>query len=127
MTVVKQVHDSALDAAYDVIDQANLMLAITTYALDDTRATVVAANLADIAMTVNTDYTKADGAAGAGSRKVTVAAKSTVTVDANGTATQVALVDATNVLMVTTCTSQVLATGNTVNFPAWEHTFGVPT
>lgn len=127
MSTVKQVHDNALNAAYDVIDQGNLMMAITTYALDDTRATVVAASLADVAMTVDTDYTKADGAGGAGSRKLTVAAKSSVPVDTSGTATQVAIVDATNVLIVTTCTSQALTSGNTVNFPTWDHNFTVPT
>lgn len=123
----KQLHDSALDAAYDVLDQANAVHVITGYALDDTRATVIAASLATVAMTVNTDYTKADGAGGAGSRKVTMAAKSGVSVATTGTATHVALIDATNVLLATTCTSQALTSGNTVNIPAWTHDFSVPT
>jgi hypothetical protein len=129
MTTAKQVHDSALDAAYDVIDQGNFMHAITAYALDDTYATVTGASLADVAMVPNTDYTKADGAGGAGSRKLTMAAKSGVNIDVTGTATQVAIVNSgtTTVLMVTTCSSQALTSGNTVNFPAWDHNFTVPT
>ena len=74
--------------------------------------------LADVTMTPNTDYTKADG--DTSGRKVTVAAKSGVNVDSSGTATHVALVDATRLLYVTTCTSQALTSGNTVNFPAWK-------
>ncbi len=37
-----------------------------------------------------------------------------------GTATHVALADGTRLLYVTTCTSQALTSGNTVNFPAWD-------
>jgi len=82
--------------------------AVTTYAL------------ADVAMTVNTDYTKANG--DVSGRKVTVAAKSTVLIDVSGTATHVALVDGTRLLYVTTCTTQALTANgtNTVNFPAWD-------
>src|SRR5678815_5365686 len=81
--------------------------------------------LADIAMTPNTDYTKAD--AGGGGRQCTVAAKSGVTVDSSGTATHVALTDATRLLYVTTCTSQALTAANTVNFPSWVVSIGDPT
>lgn len=111
------VHDDVLDGAFDVVDQANLMIACS--AEPTTRAEAVTTYaLADIAMTVNTDYTKANG--DTSGRKVTVAAKSTVTVDVTGTATHVALVDGTRLLYVTTCTSQALTSGNTVNFPAWD-------
>lgn len=126
--MVAQLHDSAMDAAYDVVDQGNAVHVITGYAADDTRATVIAASLATTAMTINTgDYTKADGAAGNRSRRVTMAAKSGVSVTVTGTATHVAIIDATNVLLVTTCTSQALTSGNTVNIPTWQHEFGVPT
>jgi len=129
MSAVKQLYDAALDAAYDVVDQSDVVRVITTYALDDTHATVVTNTLASVAMTVDTDYTKADGAAGAGSRKVTMAAKSGVSVGTTGTATQVALTRTadTSVRLVTTCTSQALTSGNTVNIPAWTHDFSVPT
>ena len=111
------VHNDILDAAFDVVDQSNLMIACS--ADPTTRAEAVTTYaLADVAMTVNPDYTKADG--DTSGRKVTVAAKSSVTVDTTGTATHVALVDGTRLLYVTTCTSQALTAANTVNFPAWD-------
>jgi hypothetical protein len=44
-----------------------------------------------------------------------------------GTATHVALVDGTRPLYVTTCTSQALTSGNTVNFPVWDIEIADPT
>ncbi len=111
------VNDDVLDGAFDVLDQANLMIACSAEPTTRTEAVTTYA-LADVAMTVNSDYTKANG--DTSGRKVTVAAKSTVTVDTTGTATHVALVDGTRLLYVTTCTSQALTSGNTVNFPAWD-------
>jgi hypothetical protein len=128
MSTVKQLHDAAMDAAYDYVDQADVIRVLTTYALDDSHATVVTNTLASTAMTPDTDYTKADGDAGNGSRKVTMAAKNGVSVGTTGTATQVALTKTsdTTVRLVTTCTSQALTSGNTVNIPAWKHEFGIP-
>lgn len=113
----KSVHDDVLDGAWDVLDQSNLMIVCSSQPTTRTEAVVTFA-LADVAMTINTDYTKANG--DTSGRKVTVAAKSSVTVDSSGTATHVALVDGTRLLYVTTCTSQALTAGNTVNIPAWD-------
>lgn len=122
--MAKIVHDTVLDGAFDILDQANLMIACS--AQPTTRAEAVTTYaLADVAMTINTDYTKANG--DTSGRKVSVAAKSSVPVDASGTATHIALVDATNLLYVTTCTSQALTAGNTVNFPAWDIEIADPT
>ena len=115
--MAKSVHDTVLDGAFDVLDQANLMIACNAEPTTRTQAVTTFA-LADIAMVVNTDYTKANG--DTSGRKVTMAAKSSVAVDITGTATHIALVDGTNLLYVTTCTSQSLTSGNTVNFPAWD-------
>ena len=85
--------------------------------------------LADVTM-AGADFTIAAGdGAGNSPRKVTMAAKSSVTVDTSGTATHVALLDVTNskLLEVTTCTSQALTAGNTVNFPAWDIEIAAPT
>ena len=85
--------------------------------------------LADVAM-AGADFSIANGdGAGNTPRKVTTAAKNAVPVDASGTATHVALLDVTNSLLlaVTTCTSQALTSGNTVNFPAWKIEVGAPT
>lgn len=122
--MAKSVHNDVLDGAFDVLDQANLMTVCSAEPTTRTEAVTTFA-LADVAMTVNSDYTKADG--DTSGRKVTVAAKSGVTVDASGTATHVALVDGTRLLYVTTCTSQALTSGNTVNFPAWKVEIADPT
>ena len=85
--------------------------------------------LADVTM-ASGDFTIANGdGAGNTPRKVTMSAKSAVPVDTTGTATHVALLDVTNSLLleVTTCTSQALTSGNTVNFPAWKIEVGAPT
>jgi len=113
----KSVNDEVLDAAFDVVDQADLMTVCNAEPTTRTEA-ITTFKLADVAMTPNTDFTKADG--DVSGRKVTVAAKSAVPVDTSGTATHVALVDATRLLYVTTCTSQALTSGNTCNVPAWE-------
>jgi len=124
--MAKTVHDDVLDGAFDVLDQANLMIACSAQPTSRTEAVTTYA-LADVAMTVNTDFTKANG--DVSGRKVTVAAKSTVLIDTSGTATHVALVDGTRLLYVTTCTSQALTANgsNTVNFPAWDIEIADPT
>jgi hypothetical protein len=60
---------------------------------------------------------------------VTVAAKNGVSVSASGTANHLALVtvSGTVVRYVTTCTSQVLTSGNTINIPAWDIEIGAAT
>jgi hypothetical protein len=124
--MAKIVHDDVLDGAFDVLDQANLMIACSAQPTTRTEAVTTYA-LADVAMTVNTDYTKANG--DVSGRKVTVAAKSSVLIDTSGTATHIALVDGTRLLYVTTCTSQALTANgaNTVNFPAWDIEIADPT
>ena len=122
--MAKTVHDDVLDGAFDVLDQADLMTVCSSQPTTRTEA-ITTYKLADIAMTPNTDFTKANG--DTSGRKVTVAAKSSVTVDTTGTATHVALVDATRLLYVTTCTSQALTAANTVNFPAWDVEIADPT
>lgn len=115
--MAKSVHNDVLDGAFDVLDQADLMTVCSQQPTTRTEA-ITTYKLADVAMTPNTDYTKADG--DTSGRKCTVASKSGVTVDTTGTATHVALVDGTRLLYVTTCTSQALTAANTVNFPAWS-------
>jgi hypothetical protein len=122
--MAKSVHDTVLDGAFDILDQANIMTACNAEPTTRTQAVTTFA-LADVAMTVNTDYTKANG--DTSGRKCTVAAKSGVTVDTTGTATHIALCDGTNLLYVTTCTSQALTAANTVNFPAWKVEIADPT
>lgn len=113
------------DAAFDWLDQADKMVLCsaepTTYA--EANATYA---LADVAVTPDTDFTKAAGSPSG--RKVTVAAKSGVTVDASGTGNHVALIRTSDSSLryVTTCTSQAVVAGNTCNFPAWAITILAP-
>lgn len=122
--MAKTLHDDVLDAPADVIDQGNIMTACAGQPTTRTEA-ITTFKLADVAMTPDTDYTKANG--DTSGRKVTVAAKSGVPVDTSGTADHVAICDGTRLLLVTTCTSQVLTAGNTMNFPAFKAEFADPT
>ena len=115
--MAKWINDAALDVILDYIDQCDAMYLCSAQPTTYTEASSTYA-LADVAMTPDTDYTKANG--DTSGRKVTVAAKSSVTVDTSGTATHIALTDGTVLVAVTTCTSQAVTGGNTVNFPAWD-------
>jgi hypothetical protein len=123
--VGKNAPDAVQDAALDYIDQANIMHVCSAEPAN--YAGIAAVSLADVAMTPDTDFTKAAGTVSG--RKVTVAAKSGVTVDASGTATHIVLARTTDSSLryVTTCTSQALTAGNTVNIPAWEIEIQDPT
>jgi len=124
--MAKFAPDEMLDLHADYVDQSDKMVACSAQPTTFTEANATFA-LADAAMTVNTDYTKANG--DTSGRKVTVAAKNGVNVDTTGTATHVALISTgdSKLRFVTTCTSQALTSGNTVNFPAWDIETGDPT
>lgn len=122
----KTVHDDVLDGALNIIkNNATRQVACSAQPTTFAEANATYA-LADITVD-STDFTVANG--DTNGRKVTVAAQSGVTVDASGTATHIALLDVTNskLLYVTTCTSQALTGGNTVNFPAWDIEIADPT
>lgn len=122
--MAKAVPDAMLDTAFDWLDQATRMYACSGQPAD--YAGIAAVTLATATMTADTDYTKANGASG---RKVTVAAKTGVSITASGTATHIVLASLgdTTLRYVTTCTSQALVSGGTVDFPAWEIQIADPT
>ena len=122
--MAKTVHDDVLDGAFDILDQADLMTVCNAQPTTRTEA-ITTFKLADVAMTPNTDYTKSNG--DTDGRKVRMAAKSAVPIDTSGTALFVALVDATRLLYVTTCTSQALTSGGTVDIPVWDVEIADPT
>lgn len=123
--MAKAAPDATIDSMFDYIDQSTIMHVCSGQPAN--YAGIAAVSLADVAMTADTDYTKADG--DTNGRKVTVAAKNGVNVDNSGTATHVVLarVADTTLRYVTTCTSQVLTAGNTVNIPAWDIEVADPT
>jgi hypothetical protein len=114
--MAKSSHIDVLDGLGDIVQaNCNLMTACSAEPTTRTEAVTTYA-LADVAM-VSGDFTNATDGTG---RKLTVAAKSAVPIDVTGTATHVALVDGTRLLYVTTCTSQLLTSGGTVDFPAFD-------
>ena len=116
------VPTAIMDLALDGIAASTLMNVVS----DISTPTTLANSLADVAM-ASGDFTKAPGDAGAGSRKITMAAKSGVTVDVSGTPRHVVLSLSTVLKLVTTCTGPDLTSGSTVDFPAWKYELGVPT
>ena len=121
----KQAPDATIDAMFDYIDQCNIMHVCSAEPAN--YAGIAAVSLADVALTPDTDFTKANG--DTSGRKVTIAAKNTVTVDNTGTATHIAIARSTDSTLryVTTCTSQALTAANTVNIPAWKIEVADPT
>lgn len=116
--MAKQAPDPVMDAAFDYVDQCNIMHVCSAEPAN--YAGIAAVSLASVALTPDTDFTKANGTVSG--RKVTVAAKNAVSVTSSGTATHIAIARSTDSTLryVTTCTSQALTSGNTVNIPAWE-------
>lgn len=124
--MAKQAPDPVMDAAFDYIDQSNIMHVCSAEPAN--YAGIAAVSLASVAVTPDTgDFVKANG--DTSGRKVTVAAKSGVSVTANGTATHLVLARSTDSTLryVTTCTAQALVLGNTVNIPAWKVEIADPT
>lgn len=118
----KSVPTSVMDKILDEISTATLMSVVS----DTSTPTDLTNSLADATMSSG-DYTKAEGDAGAGSRKVTMSAKSGQTVDADGTPRHVVLSLTGTILLVTTASGPDLTNGSTVDFPAWKYEIGVPT
>jgi hypothetical protein len=120
----KAAPDTTIDASLDLVADSDIQVACTGQPANF--AGIAAVALATAAM-AGADFTKADG--NTSGRKLTMAAKNGVTVDTSGTATHIALADTgTNTLRyVTTCTSQALVAGNTVNFPTWKIEIADPT
>lgn len=114
--MAKFATDAVLDALLDKVATGTILTVCSAQPTTRTEA-VTTYKLADI-VTDSGDFAKANG--DTSGRKVTVAAQNDVPVDSNGTATHVAICDGTDLLYVTTCTSQVLTSGNTVTVPAWK-------
>lgn len=123
--MAKQAPDATIDAMFDYVDQCTVQHVCSAEPAN--YAGIAAVSLASVTMTADTDYTKANG--DTSGRKVTVAAKSGVSVASSGTATHIAIarVADTTLRYVTTCTSQALTSGNTVNIPAWKIEVADPT
>lgn len=123
--MAKQAPDATIDSMFLYVDDCNIVHVCSAEPAN--YAGIAAVSLASVAMTPTTDFTKANG--DTSGRKVTMAAKSGVSVGTSGTATHIvlALTSDTTLRYVTTCTSQALTSGNTVNIPAWKIEVADPT
>ena len=114
--MAKSVNNKVFDGAFNIVDQANLMLVCSDQPSSRTNALNLA--LADAPLTPDVDFSISDG--DFSGRKVTVLAQNNIIVDKSGTATHIALVNATDLLVVTTCDSLAVTALNTLNIPAWD-------
>ncbi len=124
--MAKFFDDTVFDGALAVADNATTLHVTSSQPAN--HAGIAAVSLASVALTAgagNGDYTLAAG--DASGRKLTVAAQSGVSVTSSGTATHVCGTDGTTLLWVTTCTSQALTSGNTVDVPAFDLEITDPT
>ena len=117
----KSVPTAVMDTLLDAIAASTLQTVVS----DSSTPTDLTNALADVAMSSG-DFTKATGDAGAGSRKITMAAKSGQTVDASGTPNHVVLSLSGAIKLVTTCSGPDLTSGSTVDFPEWKYEIGIP-
>ncbi|GIK42453.1 MAG: hypothetical protein BroJett011_62860 [Chloroflexota bacterium] len=119
--MAKWANDSMMDAALAYVADNGDRLDVCS-GQPANYAGIAAVTLATVALTAgagNGDYTLANG--DTNGRKLTVAAQSGLSVTASDTATHIAISDGSATLLyVTTCTSQALTSGNTVNVPAFD-------
>ena len=121
----KKVHDDVIDAALDTTALANAIHINTAEPAD--RAAAISDSLGTVALTPgdgNGDFTIANG--DTSGRKVTIAEQSG-TASASGTATHISLIDGTRLLLVTTCTSQAITSGNPFTIGSFKQEIADPT
>jgi hypothetical protein len=122
--MAKSAPDATLDGGLNYIDGSDFMSVCSTQPTTYTEARTTYM-LAEVAMAAG-DIVIADDSNG---RKATMAAKSAVTITNSGTAQHIALTKAgdTTLRLVTTCTSQALTAGGTVDIPSWKANCTDPT
>lgn len=132
MALSKWVHSSVQDGGTDVIQAATSVQEVVCKGGADgttmptTRAEVLGATFALAIKASGITFTGQTGAAGA-SRVLAVDAQAGVSVTASGDAKLICIIDGTNILAITTCATQTLTSGNTVDIPAWNITVAQPT
>lgn len=117
--MAKYANDSMMDAALDYLKNNVTRICVCSAQPTTYTEAITTYELADVTVD-STDFTHANG--DSSGRKTTVAAQSGVTIDNSGDATHVALVSVSDTTLryVTTCTSQTLTAGGTVDIPAFD-------
>jgi hypothetical protein len=124
--MAKKTDDSVMDAALTKL--ATAVRLVVCSAEPANFAGIAAVALADVVLTAgngNGDWTIANG--DTSGRKITCAAQAAVPIDTSGTATHVVTDDGSLLLDCTTCPSQALVAGGTVDVAAFAHTIPDPT
>jgi len=120
----KMVLDAVMDAALSEIkDNANQVHVCATE--PTTRTEAVTTNQLASGSVVTGNFTQANG--DSSGRKQTLAAQSGLDIDNTGSADHIAITDASRLLLVTTCASQSLTSGGTVDIGAFDQEIGDPT
>ena len=119
----KWINTNEMDAALNYIATSNSMVVCSSSPV--TYADVSTYLLASASL-VSGDFTLANDTNG---RKVTIGAKSGVSIINSGSANFVTLVitSSSTLTLITTCTTQYLTAGGTVDFPAWKLNIQNPT
>jgi hypothetical protein len=123
--MAKLVATAILDLALNQIKNNSNRMVVCS-AQPTVYADLTTLKLAESAMVAG-DYTLANG--DTSGRKLTTGAKNGLTITANGNATHIGLGNsvATTLDLVTTCTTQALNTGGTVDVPGWKYEIQNPT
>ncbi len=121
--MAKTASDAVLDGTLDIIATGTILTVCSAQPTTRTEA-VTTYKLADVVIDSG-DFTKANG--DVSGRKITVSQQADIPVDTSGDATHVAICDGSNLLIVTTCTTQTLTSGNTVTVPAFKYECTDPT
>jgi hypothetical protein len=132
----KMAPDAMIDAALAYVAASTKMTVCkdtpTTFANATGHADVGGTVGVEVTMTAGDgggDYAIADDGTGVLGRKLTMTAKNAQTILHDITATHIALTLAgdSTLRYVTTCTSQALTAGGTVDIPSWKIQIGDPT
>lgn len=121
----KSCHNDVLDGTLRITKVQGVKMHVCSGAGGYASVSAVrSASLASATM-ASTDYTVADG--DSSGRKITTAQKASLSIGTTATATHVAITATAKVLLITTCTSQLLTQGGTVTVPAWKQEIADPT
>jgi hypothetical protein len=124
----KSAADATIDGGLDYIQTNVKALYVCT---TDEPATFADASettaymMAKSTSLTSASFTKANG--DSSGRKITIAQQSSLSITQTTIAGHIALTSTDTLLLVTTCTTQVLTTGNTVTVPGWDVEIADPT
>jgi hypothetical protein len=121
--MAKFLSDTILDTALNYLKNNVTQMAVCSQQPADLTGAVTTYKLA-LKTGLNSSSFTGPANGDTNGRKLTTNVQTSVAVDTGGTATHVAWCSASELLFVTTCTSQVLTSGNTLTIPAHKVEMG---